>query len=64
MDIRELLSNPVAVIMLFPFLPLIAPLAMLAMMKPAETNNLEEWIIEEDEQGRIHITVHRHVERG
>jgi len=56
--------NPLAVILLLPVLPLVLPLLVLASLAQSETVNLEEWVIEEDESGRIHITVHRHVRRG
>jgi len=60
-----LLLNPLTGPILVLSLPLLAPLLLLAAAgPPAETRNLEEWVIEEDERGRIHITVHRRVRRG
>jgi len=82
LTLQEILSNPIAVLIYLPFLPLIIlgslfqqtqsqsqgfsalELPKLPPLPGSETTNLEEWTIEEDERGAIHITVHRHVRRG
>jgi hypothetical protein len=58
--IEEIFGNPIALIILLPFLPFI----ILASILSAETRNVEEWSVREDpETGEIRIVVHRHVRR-
>jgi len=63
MDLREVLSNPVAVLVLLPFLPLVVvALALQSLLGRGETTNVEEWEVWE-ENGKMIIRVHRHVRR-
>jgi hypothetical protein len=67
--IREILGNPIAVLIYLPFLPLLIAAYIFSQAPPspftAETRNVEEWTIREDpETGEIKITVHRQVRRG
>jgi len=80
LNLQEILSNPLAVLLYLPFLPLIIlgsifqqtqsqsislpELPSLPPLPGSEVSNLEEWTIEEDERGAIHIVVHRHVKQG
>jgi len=69
-QLQEILSNPIALLIYLPFLPLIILANVLGNPPPlpfpaAETRNVEEWIIREDpETGEIRVTVHRNVRRS
>lgn len=59
--LRELLRNPVALLVLLPLLPLL----LLAALVGGEIRNEEVWEIYEDkETGALKVVVHRHIKRG
>jgi hypothetical protein len=64
-DVGELLRNPLVLLILLPFLPLILPLVLLTSLPGSETRNEEVWEIYEDKRtGAIKVVVHRHVRRS
>jgi hypothetical protein len=60
--LQELLRNPLAVLLLLPFLPLVV---LLSVLGGGDTWNEEVWEVYEDrETGALRVVVHRHVRRG
>jgi hypothetical protein len=60
--LQELLRNPLTVLLLLPFLPLVV---LLATLGGGDTWNEEVWEVYEDrETGALKVVVHRHVRRG
>jgi hypothetical protein len=60
--LQELLRNPLTVLLLLPFLPLVV---LLSILGGDDTWNEEVWEVYEDrETGALKVVVHRHVRRG